>query len=61
MTAGLLKKKLARSAKLSELKSSLTKLGQHASELIKLEKKKKETEQPKLTKFDSIEIDVPQR
>jgi len=60
MTAEQLKKKLARSAKLSELKSSLNKLGQQANELLKMENKK-DILKPKLQKFESIEVEVPRR
>lgn len=60
LTPGQLKKKLARSEKLAKLQSSLSRLGQQASELMKLEKKRDIVE-PKMTKFDSILIDVPRR
>lgn len=55
------KDKLKQSAKLNELRKSINKINEQAAVLIELENKKKENSVPKLSKFKSIEVDVPLR
>jgi hypothetical protein len=55
------KGKLNRSAKLAELRQSLSRFDKSATKLKTLEEKRKKLEKPQLMKFQAIEIEVPAR
>jgi hypothetical protein len=55
------KGKLNRSAKLAELRQSLSRFNKSAAKLKVVEEKRKELEKPQLKKFEAIEIEVPAR
>ncbi|PNF24958.1 hypothetical protein B7P43_G09163 [Cryptotermes secundus] len=54
-----IKRKLNRSEKLAELRTSLTRFDKSAKKLKALEEKRKEAEKLQLKKFQAIEIEVP--
>jgi len=56
-----LKGKLTRSARLTELRQSLSRFDKSAAKLKALEEKRKKLEIPQLKKFQAIEIEVPTR
>lgn len=56
-----MKGKLNRSAKLAELRQSLSRFNKSAAKLKVVEEKRKELEKPQLKKFEAIEIEVPAR
>ena len=56
-----IKDKINKSSKLVELQKSINKINQHAEELIEAEKKKLIGTLPKISKFNSFEIEVPIR
>ncbi|EEB13287.1 DNA replication factor Cdt1, putative [Pediculus humanus corporis] len=54
-----IKDKINKSSKLVELQKSINKINQHAEELIEAEKKKLIGTLPKISKFNSFDIEVP--
>jgi hypothetical protein len=56
-----LKGKLTRSARLAELRQSLSRFDESAAKLKALEEKRKKFEKPQLKEFQAIEIEVPTR
>lgn len=56
-----LKGKLTRSARLAELRQSLSRFDASAAKLKALEEKRKTLEIPQLKKFQAIQIEVPTR